>query len=193
VGSAARDVVARNLQAVLAGDRHATETLVPVLYAELRKLASSLLRRLRPGQTLQATALVHEAFLKLAGNDDPGWEGRLHFMSAAAQAMREILVDESRRKAARKRGGDWRRVTLDERLAGAGSPQVEVLDLHRALQRLEKDDPRKGEVVVLRYFAGLTVEEIAGVMGLGVTTVERDWRFARARLLAEMGGGSDTA
>lgn len=188
MGEAAQELVARDLQALAAGNRRAAETLLPVLYAELRKLASALLSRLQPGQTLQATALVHEAYLKLVGNRDPGWKGRAHFFGSAAQAMREILVDQARRKAAAKRGVDWRRVTLDERLVGAGTPQVEVLDLHLALQRLERDDPRKGQVVMLRYFAGLTVEEIAEVLDLSSATVERDWRFARVWLYSEIAG-----
>jgi len=191
LGQTSIEVVERSLEAMAAGDREAAETLVPLLYAELRRLASSMLNRLRPGQTLQATALVHEAFLKLVRNDDPGWQGRVHFFCAAAQAMREILVDEARRKGARKRGADWQRVTLDEGAVGPGTPPVEVLDLHRALERLEHDDPRKGQVVMLRCYAGLTAPEIAEVLGLSVPTVERDWRFARVRLLSEMTGESD--
>jgi len=183
---APQEVVERKLTALAAGDRQAAETLVPLLYSELRKLASSMLKRLRPGQTLQATALVHEAFLKLVRNDDLGWEGRNHFFCAAAQAMREILVDEARRKGARRHGAEWRRVTLDESAVTQGSSQVEVLDLHRALERLEQDDPRKGRVAILRCFAGLTTAEIAQLLRLSVPTIERDWRFARARLLSEM-------
>jgi len=190
MGEEATEAIARHLDAIRGGDRHAADTLVPVLYAELRRLAGAMFSRLRPGQTLQATALVHEAFLKLVGDRDPGWDSRAHFFGAAARAMREILVDESRRKAAGKRGAEWQRVTLDEHLVAGRSPGVEILDLHAALRRLEADDPRKGEVVMLRYFAGLTVEEIAEVLGISVASVERDWRYARAWLLSEIEGGT---
>lgn len=186
-----QEQIRTSLVALVQGDRRAAASLAPVLYAELRRLAGSLMARLRPGQTLQATALVNEAYLKLVGEHDPGWEGRAHFFGAAARAMREILVDEARRKAAEKRGADWQRVTLDEGAVGGATAPVEVLDVHRALQRLEAEDPRKGEVVMLRYFAGLSIAEVAEVLGVGTATVEREWRFARAWLLSEIDAPPD--
>ena len=188
--AAVQEQVLRDIQAILRGDRKAASALAPVLYRELRHLAAVLTGRLRPGQTLQATALVHEAYLKLVGDNDPGWDGRAHFFGAAARAMREIIVDQARAKAAAKRGADWQRVTLQEDGLGASAQPVEILDLHRALERLEAEDPRKGEVVMLRYFAGLTIEETAEVTGLATASVERDWRFARAWLHAEIQGSA---
>ena len=160
--------------------------LLPVLYDELRKLARSKLRRLRPGQTLQATALVHEAYLRVVGNVDPGWDHRGHFFAAVAQAMRDILVDQARRKAAVKRGGDRRRIHADTFEPEIGGPTDDILAFHEALERLEKDDPRKKQIINLRYFVGLTNEETAAALGISVGTVERDWRYIRAWLKKEL-------
>jgi len=172
------------------GDPRASAELLPLLYRELRKLAGALMARIPPGNTLQPTALVHEAYLRLVGPVDSEWNSRGHFFSAAAQAMRQIMVDQARRKAARKHGGGLRRVDLD----GAGeadlrieSPVEDLLALDEALRRLEHDAPRKAEVVKLRYFAGLSSEETAAALGVSLPTVERDWRFARAVLLADLG------
>jgi RNA polymerase sigma factor (TIGR02999 family) len=177
----------RLLGEVTAGRAPAAE-LLPLVYGELRKLAGAQLARLPPGQTLQATALVHEAFVKLVGTSDPGWEGRGHFFGAAAQAMREIIVDHLRRKGARKRGGGQAREELDaDRLAlPEGLSAAEVLGVDAALERLGAEHPRRARVVLLRYFAGLTTEEVAGVLGVTTRTVEREWRFARAFLFDEM-------
>jgi RNA polymerase sigma factor (TIGR02999 family) len=156
--------------------------LLPVVYAELRRLAAALTARLPPGQTLPPTALVHEAYLKLVRDQDPGWEGRRHFFGAAAQAMREILVDQARRKASAKHGGQGRRVELTDGLALIEPPADDVLALDDAIQRLRAEEPRLAEVVMLRYYTGLSVEETAGVVGRSVSTLAREWRRARAWL-----------
>jgi RNA polymerase sigma factor (TIGR02999 family) len=168
--------------------RAPASALLPLVYGELRRLAGAQLARLPPGQTLQATGLVHEAFVKLVGTSDPGWEGRGHFFGAAAQAMREIIVDHLRRKGAVKRGGGQAREELDaDRLAlPEGLGAAEVLAVDAALERLGAEHPRRARVVLLRYFAGLTTEEVAGVLGVTTRTVEREWRFARAFLFDEM-------
>jgi len=172
------------------GDLQASAELLPLLYRELRRLAGSLMAKTPPGNTLQPTALVHEAYLRLVGPVDSKWNSRGHFFSAAAQAMRQILVDQARRKSARKHGGGLRKVDLDE--AGEAdllieSPVEDILALDAALSRLEREAPRKAEVVKLRYFSGLSSEETAAVLGVSLPTVERDWRFARAVLLADLG------
>jgi RNA polymerase sigma factor (TIGR02999 family) len=156
--------------------------LLPELYAELRRLAAALTARLRPGQTLQPTALVHEAYLRLVGGRDPGWEGRRHFFGAAARAMREILIEQARRKGSRKHGGAARRVELSEGLALIEPPADDLLALDEAIERLRAERPHVAEVVQLRYYAGLSVEETAAVVGRSVSTVVREWRFARAWL-----------
>lgn len=163
------------------------QELVQVLYGELRRLAGALMARRPPGQTLQPTALVHEAFLRLADNRDPNWNGRAHFFGAAAQAMREILVDEARRKRALKRGGGVRPEELDENVAAITPPIADVLALDEALSRLERDDPRKGQIVSLRYFAGLTVPEVAEVLDVSASTIERECRYIKAWLARELG------
>ena len=173
-----------------AGDRPATE-LLPEVYAELRRLAAALTTRLRPGQTLQPTALVHEAYLRLVGRRDPGWEGRRHFFAAAARAMREILIEQARLKDSLKRGGGGRRVDLAEGLALIDPPADDVLALDEAIQQLQTEKPLVAEVVVLRYYTGLSVEETADVVGRSVSTVTREWRFARAWLAGRLGSSDD--
>jgi RNA polymerase sigma factor (TIGR02999 family) len=163
--------------------------LWPEVYAELRRLAAALTARLRPGQTLQPTALVHEAYLRLARNPDAGWEGRRHFFGAAARAMREILIEQARRKDSRKRGGGARRVELTEGLALIEPPADDLLALDEAIQQLQAEKPHLAEVVQLRYYAGLSVEETAGVVDRSVSTVVREWRFARAWLAGRLGEG----
>jgi RNA polymerase sigma factor (TIGR02999 family) len=165
--------------------------LLPAVYAELRRLAAVLTGRLPPGQTLQPTALVHEAYMKLVRNQDPGWEGRRHFFGAAAQAMREILVDQARRKGSRKRGGDSQRIELAEGLAYIEPPADDLLALDEAIQRLQAEDPRRAEIVVLRYYTGLSVEETASVVGRSISTVMREWRQARAWLAGQLHKGAD--
>ena len=167
----------------------AAAELLPALYAELRGLAAALTARLPPGQTLQPTALVHEAYLKMVRGQDPGWEGRRHFFGAAAQAMREILIDQARRKASGKHGGHGQRVELTEGLALIEPPADDLLALDEAIQRLQAEEPRLGEIVLLRYYAGLSVEETAEVVGRSDRTVKREWRQARAWLAARLRPG----
>ena len=177
-----------------AGEGNSLEArqLLPLLYDELRRMASSMLNRLPPGQTLQATSLVHEAYVKLVRHRDPGWDGRAHFLAAASQAMREILVDQARRKAATKRGGGRRRLDLQDGQITFDTPSDEILELHDAIKLLEVEDPRKAQIVILRFFAGLNMEQIAEHLGISLTTVNRDWRFARAWLYRELDARNET-
>ena len=168
----------------------AAADLIPAVYNELRRLAESLTRQLRPGQTLQATALVHEAYLRLVRGHDPGWDGRRHFFGAAARAMREILIEQARRKASAKHGGQAGRVELSEGLAWIEPPADDLLALDEAITQLQAEEPRLAEIVMLRYYTGLTVEETAGVVGESDRTVYRDWRRARAWLARQLAGGS---
>ena len=156
--------------------------VLPQVYTELRRLARARMAKLPPGNTLQATALVHEAYLRLAADGDDKWNNRGHFFAAAAQAMRQILVDQARRKAAVKHGGDRQRLDVDDVDLPIEKPVEEILDLDLALTRLQKEDPRKGEIVLLRYFAGLTREEAAAAMGMSLRTLDREWRFIVAWL-----------
>ena len=169
--------------------RHDASELLPLVYQELRSLAAARLRNLPPGQTLQPTALVHDVYIRLVGDRDPGWNGRAHFFGAAAMAMRNILVDQARRKGAVKHGGSRRRVELFESADGSGHftfDPAEVLALDQAMSTLEREFPRHARVVALRYFAGLSIEQVADLMDLGLSTVKRDWRFARAWLRREL-------
>jgi RNA polymerase sigma factor (TIGR02999 family) len=161
--------------------------LLPPVYDELRRLAAALTQKLRPGQTLQATALVHEAYLRLVGDHDPGWQGRRHFFGAAARAMQQILIDQARRKAGHKHGGRGRRVDLAEGLAYIEPPADDLLALDEAIQKLQAYKPHLAEIVMLRYYTGLSVEETAGVLGESERTVYRDWRHARTWLALELG------
>jgi len=184
------------LTAIGTGDRQAASDLLPLLYDSLRQLAERRLARLPPGQTLQPTALVHEAFLKLVGESDPGWDGRGHFFAAAAQAMRDILVDRARRKGRVKHGSGRRRVDFPPELAAMVEherPDDEILSVDRVLDRMRDEHPRQAEIVMLRYFAGLSNEQIAEVLGVSTRTVERDWRFARAWLTHAIGTGPEPA
>jgi len=181
-----RSEVTRILDALGRGEARAAE-LLPLVYAELRKLAAARLAREPAGQTLQATALVHEAYLRLVG-DEPGrpFDGRGHFFAAAAEAMRRILVDNARRKRRPKHGGDLERVPLDA-IAGPDEGRVhDLLALDEALTRFAAEEPLKAELVKLRYFAGLTVEEAAGCLGIAPITAKRHWAVARAWLYAAL-------
>ena len=171
------------LSAVERGDLHAAEQLLPLVYDELRKLAAQRLAEEKPGQTLQATALVHEAYLRLVGGDEaPHWNSRGHFFGAASEAMRRILVDQARRKQAVKRGGQGRRVPLDAADIGFTSPAVEILDIDEALTCLAAEDPQAARLIQLRYFAGLSIEDAAEVVGISRSTAYEHWSYARVRL-----------
>jgi RNA polymerase sigma factor (TIGR02999 family) len=161
--------------------------LLPVLYAELRRLAVALTARLAPGQTLQPTALVHEAYIRLVRDQDPGWEGRRHFFGAAARAMRDILVEQARQKGSVKHGGHARRLELAEGLAWIEPPSDDFLALDEAIQQLQAEDAHLAEIVQLRYYTGLSVEETASVVGVSISTLKRDWRYARAWLARRLG------
>lgn len=182
----ASEQLTRTLQAASEGDPHAAEQLLPLVYDELRRLARSRLAKTPPGTTIQPTALVHDAYLRLVGDKDPGWNSRGHFFGAAAKAMRNILVDRARRKASLKRGGDQQRVDIDVAELSIQEPPEDVLALDEALKELEQADSRKAQVVMLHYFAGLTLKETAEALGVSLPTVERDWRFTRALLFTKL-------
>jgi RNA polymerase sigma factor (TIGR02999 family) len=185
---AAAQPVTRLLQAAARGDEHAAEELLPLVYGELRKLAQARLSKTPPGHTLTGTALVHEAYVRLVGREDPGWDGRGHFFFAAARAMRDILVEHARAKSRLKRGGDRRRVDPDNLVLAIDAPPEDLLALDEALSRLSREHPRQHQVVMLRFFAGLAAEEAAELLGITSRTVERDWRFARASLYDALAG-----
>ncbi len=170
------------------GGKHSADELLPLVYEELRMLARSRMARELPGQTLQATSLVHEAWMRLVGPEDPGWNGKGHFFGAASLAMRRILVEQARRKKRLKHGGDRDRVALEGVDIAAEIPVADVLAVDEAVARLERQDERKGRIVNLRYFAGLTNHETAEVLGVSEGTVEREWRFIKAWLKTELGG-----
>ncbi len=183
--------VTQILSAIEAGDPNAAAELLPLVYDELRRLAAARLTEEKPGQTLQPTALVHEAYLRLVGPAaNPRWEGRGHFFAAAAEAMRRILVESARRKQAIKRGGDGERVVLDPEQFAAPERPEDILALDEALDQLARDEPRVAELVKLRYFAGLTIPQAAGVLGVAPRTADAWWAFARAWLLAKLRGES---
>ena len=183
-GAVSMNDVTRILSAVEHGDPAAAEQLLPLVYDELRRLAAQRLAREKPGQTLQATALVHEAYLRLVGPQGPGWNGRGHFFAAAAEAMRRILVERARRKRRRKHGGG--RSCQDSNLDDLAGPEtrdpLEVLAVHEALDQLAKKAPRKAELVKLRYFLGCTMAEAAQVLGIAQATAEEDWTYSKAWL-----------
>ena len=174
------------MQRVEKGDARAATELLPLVYEELRKLAAHKMAQEHPGQTLQATALVHEAWLRLGGDDQPQWQNRAHFFAAAAEAMRWILIDAARRKKALRHGGGIERVDLEGLDLAASMDNDQVLALHEALDRLTEQDAAKAELVKLRFFAGLTLEEAAEVLGVSAPTAKRHWAYARAWLYREM-------
>ena len=176
------------LSAIERGDRHAADQLWQLVYDELRRLAGAQMAREMPGQTLDATALVHEAYLRLAGDQEQAFANRRHFFAAAAEAMRRILVEAARRKGRAKHGGGQRREHADLDTLGAGAPAEELLNLHEALEQFAAHDPRKAKLVELRFFAGLTLEEAAGCLDISLSTADRAWRYARAWLYHAMAG-----
>ena len=178
--------VTRILQSIERGEASATDELLPLVYAELRKLAAHKMSLQPPGQTLQATALVHEAYLKLGRPSRLGLENRNHFFAVAAKAMRQLIVDHARRRAAEKRGGQADIVTVDDTDLAVPARAEEILDLNVALDRLSEVDERLAHLVELRFFAGLSVEETAAALDCSPRTVKRDWRKARAFLYGEL-------
>jgi RNA polymerase sigma factor (TIGR02999 family) len=168
------------------GNEEAASRLIPLVYTELRRLAGSYMRRERGDHTLQATALVHEAYLKLVEQRSVDWQSRAHFFGIAAQVMRRILVDHARGHLRKKRGGGQRSVPIDEALVFAPEQSLELVKLDQALERLTKLDPRQGKIVELRFFGGLTVEQTADLLGISPKTVKRDWSVAKAWLHGEL-------
>jgi RNA polymerase sigma factor (TIGR02999 family) len=188
------NAVTRILSAIEQGDPHAAEKLLPLVYEELRKLAAQKLAQEAPGQTLQATALVHEAYLRLVDVERAQhWDSRGHFFAAAAEAMRRVLIDNARRRLSQRRGAGTERRTLEGLEAAAPASDDELLAVNEALERLQQVDPPKAELVKLRYFGGLTIPEAAKVLGISVTTANRYWAYARAWLHEELSGGGSSA
>lgn len=182
------------LEAIGRGEPQRARELVPIVYEELRRLAEARLAREPTGQTLQATALVHEAYLRLVGDaDGPAWENRGHFFSAAAEAMRRILVEKARRKRRKRHGGGLRRIDLDQAAAGDADAADDLLALHEALDRLADEEPVAAEVVKLRYFAGLTAEQAASALDISLRTANRHWAYARARLYQHLNSADDVS
>ena len=181
--------VTRILSAIRNGDAQAAKELLPLVYDELRQLAASKMAHENPGQTLQATALVHEAWLRLGGEENQAWNGRPHFFGAAAEAMRRILIDNARRKRAVRHGGGQQRVDLQEveiEVAEVAVKDDDLLDVNAALERFAAQDKQKAELVKLRYFTGLTIEEAAEILGVSMPTAKRWWAYARAWLHKEI-------
>ena len=180
-------LITRLINQSAGGDRAASAELLPLVYEQLRRLARNKMRQERSDQTLQATALVHEAYLRIVGSEDgQHWQGRWHFFAAAAEAMRRILVDNARRRARLKRGGGLRRTHLPELELTVDGPGEDLLALDEALNKLAREHPEKAELVKLRYFAGLTNEEASQALGISTATAERRWAFARAWLYRQM-------
>lgn len=185
------DVVMNDVTKILGrideGDPTAADQLLPLVYNELRKLAAAKLSHERPGQTLQATALVHEAYLRLIGGDEANpWSGSRHFFAAAAEAMRRILIEQARRKNRLKRGGDRQRVPMSDLQVAAGQTDEDLLALDEALDRFAADHPEKAELVKLRYFAGFTIKQAAEVLEVSTTTADKWWAYARSWLRVEL-------
>jgi RNA polymerase sigma factor (TIGR02999 family) len=185
------EAITRVLRAIDQGDRHAAAELVPLVYHELRRLAEARLAQERPGQTLQPTALVHEAYLRLLGPDgspETNWNGRGHFFGAAAEAMRRILIDRARARRAEKRGGGRPAVDIapDDLPLSLGDSRADLLDLDAAMTALAEEDPAKAELVRLRFYAGLTLEQAGSVLGLSPATADRHWAYARAWLYSRL-------
>jgi RNA polymerase sigma-70 factor, ECF subfamily len=173
------------------GDREALDRLFPLVYAELRRLAKSYMRKERAGHTLQTTALIHEAYLRLIDAGQVEWQNRAHFFGVAARAMRQILVEMARERGCQKRGGGERRVSLDEAMTIGAELDEDLVSLDEALGALAQFDARKAQVVEMRFFGGLTEEEIAAALGVSPETVRRDWRLARSWLRRKLSGGQN--
>ena len=187
--SSPRDDVTQLLHRWAYGDRGALDELMPLIYRELHKLAKRHMTQQEPGHTLQTTAIIHEAYLKLGGSSDKDWENRAHFFRVAAKAMRHVLVDYARTRRAAKRGGDVRIEQLDDAADVGNARSAEMIALDDALTALARQYPRQAEVIQLRYFGGLSVEETARTLKLSPETIARDWRFAKAFLRSELNLG----
>jgi RNA polymerase sigma factor (TIGR02999 family) len=174
-----------------AGKKEAGEALYALVYDELHTLAGFYMRQERPDHTLQTTALVHEAYIRLEGESEAPWEDRAHFLRVAARSMRRVLIDYARRRGSDKRSGGWHRIAIEEAVAFMEDPSADVLDLDRAMKRLSELDPQMGQVAELHLFGGLTLEETARVMEVTPWTAKRDWRLARAWFKDDMGRGDD--
>ncbi len=184
-GAAVNDVT-KILEAIQHGEAKAAEDLLPLVYEELRRVAANKMANEAPGQTLQPTALVHEAWMRLVGDEDPHWQNRAHFFGAAAEAMRRILIDNARRKRAVRHGGGQQRLNLEDVDLAAAAEDDQLLAVHEALNKLAAQDKIKAELVKLRYFAGMTIEEAAKVLGVSEPTAKRYWTYARAWLYREI-------
>lgn len=182
--------VTRILAAIEQGDARAADELLPLVYEQLRRLAAQKMSHEQPGQTLQATALVHEAYIRLVGSDDRDWSGRTHFFAAAAEAMRCILIEKARRKQRLKRGGVRQRINLDDADIVIEGPSEDIVALDEALTKLALEDPVKADLVKLRYFAGLTIEQAARILNISRATADRYWSYSRAWLFDEINKGA---
>ena len=185
--------VTRIINAIEGGDVRAADELLPVVYKELRQLATQRMKQEKPGQTLQATALVHEAYIRLVGADNQNWNSRAHFFAAAAEAMRRILIDNARRKKRLKHGGNRLRVELDKVDLSIDGPSDDLIALDEALEKLAQEDKVSAELIKLRFFAGLTMEQAADILGIPRRTADRNWAYARAWLYKEIGKGDQTS
>jgi len=182
--------VTRILTAIEQGDARAADELLPIVYEELRRLAGQKMSKEQPGQTLQATALVHEAYIRLIGSDDRDWHGKTHFFAAAAEAMRRILIEKARRKQRLKRGGVRQRIDLENADIVTEGPSRDIVALDEALSKLAQEDPVKADLVKLRYFAGLTIEQAAKILNISRATANRYWSYCRAWLFDEINKSS---
>lgn len=182
--------VTRILNAIEQGDAKAADELLPLVYEELRRLAGLKMSQEPPGQTLQATALVHEAYIRLVGAENQNWSSRGHFFAAAAESMRRILIENARRKQRRKHGGGRRRVELDDADVAIEGSSTDIIALDEALAKLAEEDPIKADLVKLRYFAGLTIEQAAKILEISRATADRYWSYARAWLFHEINKGA---
>ncbi len=178
------------LQAWSGGDKQALDRLAPLVYRELRRIAGRIMTAERPNHTLQATALVNEAYVRLVDTQQVSWQDRAHFFALCARAMRQILIDHARARASEKRGGGEVAIELEEGLIAGSSPEANLLELDDALKRLAEIDPRKSQVVEMRFFGGLSLEETAEALKVSTKTVQRDWDLARAWLYGELGGNN---
>jgi RNA polymerase sigma factor (TIGR02999 family) len=184
--------VTKILNAIEQGDERAVDKMLPAVYDELRRLAAWKLSQERPGQTLQATALVHEAYIRLVGEEAQNWKSRTHFFTAAAEAMRRILIENARRKQAIKHGGGQQKVEIDDSLLAIEQPSENLIALNEALEKLAKENKIEAELVKLRYFAGLTCKQAAELLGISLSTANEHWAYARARLRLEITKGDET-